>query len=510
MKLGIDLGTTRTVVAAVDRGHTPVVGFESPDGDVIDTWPSLAATDGRQWVFGPEAALRLRQPGWQGLRSLKRLLTGPDAGPERRVELADRPTVHDLLVGYLSALRQALLTGSNLPLSRGDDRLEVLVAVPAASSSTQRFLTMEAFRAAGFEVTGMLNEPSAAAIEYADRHARTLNSRRERVVVYDLGGGTFDLTQVHLADGAHRVVAHDGRNHLGGEDLDEALLTLACEAAGLDAQALPAAARTRLLEHCRELKEAINPNSRAVTVELGASLGADERASLGVAEDQLVRIPVERFYQAVQPLVDETLQVLRQQLGDGSDALEEHAVAGIYVVGGASSLPLIARSLRDAYGRRVHRSPYPSAATAIGLAIAQAQGVSVADRLSRHLGVFRELDDGARIAFDPVLGPDTPADGSEVRRRYRAAHNLGHFRFVECDHLAGDGSPSGDLTPTGQLIVPFARELRGSRLERPAVRRLAQPGPLIEEAWRVDRSGSVAVRYTDLDDGWSMELQLGG
>ncbi|RME29237.1 MAG: Hsp70 family protein [Deltaproteobacteria bacterium] len=506
MKLGIDLGTTRTIVAAVDRGHTPIVRFDD-DADGIDAWPTLAATDGSSWVFGPEAARRLLDPGWQGVRGLKRLLGGPQAGPDRRVPAGDQPTVLALLTAYLRALRDALLHHSNLPREADDDRLDVMVAVPAAASCTWRFLTLQAFRDAGFHVQGMLNEPAAAAIEYADRHGRTLNSRREHVLVYDLGGGTFDATVVQLGGGQHRVLAHAGRNHLGGEDLDAALLALALDRAGLEWTSLSPATIVRLLEHCRQVKEGIHPSTRRVVVELGALLTSVERASAGIDEDHAVTLPLDRFHQRIAPLLAETFDTVTELIGEGSAGLEAHGIAGVYVVGGASSLPLVARQLRQHYGRRVHRSPYPAGAVAMGLALAHRGDIVVHDRVSRHLGVFREWSAGRQISFDPVIRPDMPTGGAPVIRRYRPVHTIGHFRFAECDRLAADGTPAGDLVPVGELRVPFSPAARTDP-SRAGIAPMPEGGPLVEEQWTVDVDGTVTVRFTDLDSGWRVEHRI--
>ena len=111
-------------------------------------------------------------------------------------------------------------------------------------------------------------------------------------------------------------------------------------------------------------------------------------------------------------------------------------VAGTYVVGGGGSFPLVARMLRTSFGeKRVKRSPHPFAATAIGLAVFldKEAGFSLSERLSRHFGVFREAHRGEEVIFDPILPRDVrlPVDGQPplvVTRRYRGAHNIGHFR----------------------------------------------------------------------------------
>jgi len=142
-----------------------------------------------------------------------------------------------------------------------------MIAVPANANSNQRFLTLEAFRRAGFQVRGLLNEPSAAGIEYA-HHARSAapSVRRELVVVYDLGGGTFDASVISMAARRHEVVRSAGIAQLGGDDVDTLLLDLALAQAGV--QNWTASERVRLLEEYREKKEGLHPNTRRLAIDL--------------------------------------------------------------------------------------------------------------------------------------------------------------------------------------------------------------------------------------------------
>ncbi len=129
--------------------------------DGLDTWPSLiAASDAGELRFGLDAATVRHEPGWSVLRSFKRLLS--DAGPRTTVELAGRCyPLADLFAGFLAQLKCDLQTRSNAELARGE-RVEAAISVPANASSAQRFLTLDAFTQAGFEVIALLNELSAA------------------------------------------------------------------------------------------------------------------------------------------------------------------------------------------------------------------------------------------------------------------------------------------------------------------------------------------------------------
>ena len=205
MKLGIDFGTTRIVAAAADRGNYPLVGFESPDGQTREWFPPLVAIRGNERRFGWSAWAVQGDREWTVLRSLKRLLKR--AGPTTRLDVAGcAAPVMELATELLSAFRQQLRQASTLSLDRGEP-LEAMIGVPANANSNQRFLTAEAFRAAGFHVLGMLNEPSAASVEFGHRErAQRKGQPRRSLLVYDLGGGTFDASLVEMEDDTHTVV----------------------------------------------------------------------------------------------------------------------------------------------------------------------------------------------------------------------------------------------------------------------------------------------------------------
>src|SRR5918911_1087188 len=361
MKFGVDFGTTHTVLAVIDRGNYPIVSFEH-----ADAIPSIVALDpAGEMHFG------YAERGWTVLRSFKRLLN--DAHVDAEVRIGDRSLpLGELLVRFFAHVREQLLHHSNAGLRR-KDKIEAAVSVPANASTGQRLITLDAYRRAGFDVKAVLNEPSAAGFEYAHRFRETVTAKREYVLVYDLGGGTFDASLIHMEGRTNEVVTSSGISRLGGDD----------------------------------------------------------------------------FYDACAPLIEQTLAAMDPAMRDprrGEDEVAWTELAGIYVVGGASSFPPVYRRLREKFGaHRVRRSPHPFGSCAIGLAIHldESAGYKLAERLSRHFGVFREDEHGGRISFDVLVPKDTPLP-AEVSRRYRAAHNVGHYRFVECGRIDG-GRPEGNL-----------------------------------------------------------------
>jgi molecular chaperone DnaK (HSP70) len=361
---------------------------------------------------------------------------------------------------------------------------------------------LDAFAKAGFEVIALLNEPSAAGFEYAHRYRLTITAKREYVLIYDLGGGTFDASLLKMTGRLNEVVCSEGIQRLGGDDFDEAILTLVRNRA--DLRALPAGIRDQLLEECASGKEAVGPNTRRFLVDLTA------------VDKPPFSCPIDDVYAACTPLVDKTIATLPQVLRDRTGAdIDWSELAGIYVVGGAGNFPLIARSLRTAFDeKRVKRSLHPFAATAIGLAafLDQEAGFALSERLSRHFGVFRETCAGEDVCFDSIVpkGAELPTAGEPpivVTRTYRAAHNIGHFRFVECSRLR-DGRPDGDVTPYDPVFFPFDPALDDDRdLPRRQVRR-RDDGPDVEERYVITSGGAVEVTLTTRPERLSRTFRL--
>src|SRR5439155_1687138 len=376
MRFGIDFGTTHTVVAVIDRGNYPIVSFEH-----TDAIPSIVGLD-------PQGELRFghAERGWTVLRSFKRLLN--DAHVDTEVRIGDRSILlAELLTRFFAHVREQLWHHSNAGLRR-KDRIEAAVSVPANASTAQRLITMDAYRRAGFDVKAVLNEPSAAGFEYAHRFRETVTAKREYVLVYDLGGGTFDASLIHMEGRTNEVVTSSGISRLGGDDFDEAIAHL----------------------------------------------------------------------------------VLSKRRG---------------------------RSL----------TPHLLGSSAIGLAIRldEGAGYRVTERLTRHVGVFREDEHGGRISFD-VLVPKDPPLPAEVSRRYRAAHNVGHYRFVECGRI-DEGRPEGNLAAWDELLFPFDPSLRDRDLAAVPVQRLGH-GPEVEETYRCGADGTVTASLRVLDDGFEKTARL--
>jgi hypothetical protein len=211
-------------------------------------------------------------------------------------------------------------------------------------------------------------------------------------------------------------------------------------------------------------------------------------------------------------MLDETVHLIEDLLvAHGSPDLE-----ALYVTGGGSELPLVARVLKETFGRRVKRSAHTRSATAIGLAIqADAEaGYVLREKFSRYFGVWREADAGRRIIFDPLFAKGTPlaAPGEQplaIRRRYTPVHNIGDFRYLECSHLDDDGQPAGDVTVWDEIRFPFEPGLDEASHDGLVKHSAAAISQVIEESYTCDASGAVAVNIRNITSGYERDYRLG-
>jgi hypothetical protein len=310
-----------------------------------------------------------------------------------------------------------------------------------------------------------------------------------------------------MAGRVNEVLTSSGESRLGGDDFDEAIFDLALSRAWKKRPKLSGEVRAQVIEECRTQKEAIGPNTRRIVL---------DHPALG--KNPLV-LPVDSVYKVCTPVVERTLAALDEVMRDPrreQDAVGLNELAGLYVVGGASSFPIVYRHLREKFGQgRVRRSPHPFAATAIGLAnfLDEDAGYELSDALTRHFGVWREAALGQEVAFDAIFNKDTRLPRMdepplEAVRRYRPAHNLGHYRFVECGKLR-EGRPDGNLAPWDEIRFPFDPALRGrGDLADVAVRRLDGEGPEIEERYHCTAAGTFEVTLAVLDDGFSRTFRI--
>ena len=351
--IGIDLGTTNSEVAVV-RDGLPVV-LTDEDGDPI--LPSVVGLDpqGRLLVGKParnQAALAPERT----VRSIKRKM-----GQEVTVSLGGDQAYspQEISAIILRTLKE------RAERAIGHEVKKAVITVPAFFSEGQREATRAAGEMAGLEVVRIINEPTAAVLTY-DPHPPD----RERLLVYDLGGGTFDVSIASVEAGVIEILASQGDTQLGGDDFDQVLLDYVCDRFkgrhGVDLRADPVA-KSRTLRAVEDAKKTLSNEAIASIREefIAEAKGIPLHLSM-----EIDRLDYEKL---IEPLLARTLECVDRSLTDAQ--LQAHEVDKVVLVGGATRTPLVHRLLRERLGRPVHAEIEPDLAVALGAAV---QGALIA------------------------------------------------------------------------------------------------------------------------------------
>ncbi|WP_343630506.1 Fe-S protein assembly chaperone HscA [Roseateles sp.] len=353
--VGIDLGTTHSLVAAMRHGVAECLPDDQ--GRVILPSAVRVMPEGRR-QFGFDALAAQAEDPENTIVSVKRFMgrrvddiANRDKLPYRfedtpgMLSLSTREGLKspvEISAEILATLRQRAEDTFN------DDLFGAVITVPAYFDDAQRQATKDAAQLAGLNVLRLINEPTAAAIAYG-----LDNGSEGLYAVYDLGGGTFDISLLRLTQGVFEVVATGGDAQLGGDDFDRLLADWALAQAGLSISS--AADKRRVLVAARQAKEGLTDNER---VTLSAALDA------GALNVEVSRA---QFDELALPLVNKTLTAVRRVLRDAKVAADE--VQGTVMVGGSTRMPIVRRVVGELFGREVLTNLNPDEVVALGASV---------------------------------------------------------------------------------------------------------------------------------------------
>jgi molecular chaperone DnaK len=363
--LGIDLGTTNSAVGAVESGF-PILLADS-EGKRITPSAVWFGGDGAEAEAEAEAAVevgrralrrRTAEPG-RVVTSVKRLM-GRRFGEESEfcvpMERAADGSGGVRVLGRspeeVSAEILRELKGiAEMRLERPASK--AVITVPAYFNDAQRAATKRAGELAGLEVVRILSEPTAAALAYGlDKLGE-----KSRVAVYDLGGGTFDLSVLEMQDGVFQVLSTRGDTRLGGDDIDLELARTMAKCGGVDFEGLAAGARLRLIEEAERLKCALSerPYAEFRAPFYDGSRSMEFEVERGVLEDLM------------RPLIARTITCCRLALADANLRAED--LDAVILVGGSTRIPSVRAAVKEFFGREPDLSQHPDEAVALGATI---------------------------------------------------------------------------------------------------------------------------------------------
>lgn len=352
--VGIDLGTTNSEIALYQDGQAVVIADEH-DRVIL---PSLVGvTEAGELLVGETARNQLLLYPDRTVRSIKRRM-----GRDEAVRMAGRDyTPQEISAIILRRLKEIAEQRLGRPVGRA------VITVPAYFSDTQRQATREAGEIAGLEVVRIINEPTAAALAYeAGAH------QGKRILVYDLGGGTFDVSVVRIEDGVVEVISSHGNNHLGGDDFDQKIVVHLVEQLkikqGTDVTERPAA-MARLMRAAEAAKRQLSdhPFARIEEEYIAETNGKPVHLSLELSRDE--------YEGMIAPFIEETLDAIHTALK--AAGLTASQVEEILLVGGATRTPLVRRQLAEVFGLTPRGEVDADLCVAMGAAI---QGAAIAGK----------------------------------------------------------------------------------------------------------------------------------
>jgi molecular chaperone DnaK len=363
--VGIDLGTTNSLVAFM-QGDTPVV---IPGEDGVNLVPSVVALDENdRIVVGNAARKYLIETPERSVYSIKRLMGRGIEDVADELKLFPFHLADDLESGEVLRIKLGEKTFTPPEISafilrqlkRNAERFfgapvtQAVITVPAYFNDAQRQATKDAGRIAGLEVLRLVNEPTAASLAYG------LDQKKNGIVaVYDLGGGTFDISILKLHDGIFEVIATNGDTHLGGDDIDNLLIAIAIADIkgdlGLDV--------SRNGEVVAAIRKAVIEAKIALSSQLSTKLAID----LPDGKSYLREITGEQFETLIDPVINRTVGPCKQALKDAG--LKPEQLDEVVLVGGSTRIPKVRALVEQLFQRKPHADLNPDEVVALGAAV---------------------------------------------------------------------------------------------------------------------------------------------
>ena len=344
--IGIDLGTTNSCVAVMEGGEPVVI----PNAEGSRTTPSVVAfTKSGERLVGQIAKRQAVTNHDRTISSIKR-----DMGTDRKVKIDNNMyTPQEISAMILQKLK------SDAENYLGQKVTQAVITVPAYFNDSQRQATKDAGKIAGLEVLRIINEPTAASLAYGlDK------DDEQKIMVYDLGGGTFDVSILEIGDGVFEVLATSGNNRLGGDDFDERIIKYLVEEFKKD-QGVDLSTDSSAMQRLKEAAE-------KAKIELSSMSQTDINLPYITADStgpkhMNITLTRAKFEELIRDLVDSTVGPMNQALKDAN--LTADKIDKILLVGGSSRVPLVQETVKRVTGKEPHKGINPDECVAIGAAI---------------------------------------------------------------------------------------------------------------------------------------------
>src|SRR5829696_6145986 len=492
--IGIDLGTTNSCMAVMEGGEPAVI----PNAEGGRTTPSVVAftRDGQRLVGAPARRQQVTNPQ-STVFSIKRFMgrkydevteemtivpyeVAKGQNDDVRVKAAGKeyapPEISAMILQKLKADAEAYL---------GEEVAEAVITVPAYFNNAQREATKDAGKIAGLNVLRIINEPTAAALAYGlDKEAD------QTILVFDLGGGTFDVSVLELSEGVFEVKSTAGDNHLGGDNFDKAIVDwMVAEFKrdqGVDLGADPMALQ-RLYEAAEKAKIEL---SSTMTTQINLPFITATQEGPKHLDLQLTRAKLEELAHA---LLERTVQPTKQAISDAG--IEASGIDHVILVGGMTRMPAVQAKVKEVVGKDPHKGVNPDEVVAVGAAIqggvlkGEVKDVLLLDVTPLSLGI--ETKGGV---FTKLIDRNTTIPTRKAETFSTAEDNQ---PSVEIHVLQGESEMATYNKTLGKFqLVGIPPALRGM--------------PQIEVGFDIDANGIIHVTAKDLGTGNEQQIKIEG
>lgn len=468
--IGIDLGTTNSCVAVMEGGEPVVI----PNAEGNRTTPSVVAfsKDGERLVGDVAKRQAITNPD-RTIISIKRHM-----GTDYKVQLDDKgytpPEISAMILQKLKSDAEAYL---------GETVTQAVITVPAYFSDSQRQATKDAGRIAGLDVLRIVNEPTAAALAYGIE-----KSEDHTILVFDLGGGTFDVSILELGDGVFEVKATSGNNHLGGDDFDSRIMEYLIDTfkkdTGIDL-GKDKMAMQRLKDAAEKAKKEL---SSTITTTISLPFISADASGPKHLEINLSRA---KFEEIAADLIEATLSPTRQALSDAG--LSASQIDKVILVGGSTRIPAVQEAIKKLIGKDPSKGVNPDEVVALGAGIqagvltGEVKDVVLLDVTPLSLGI-----ETMGAVFTRLIERNTTIPTSKSQVFSTAADNQ---TSVEIHVLQGEREMAHDNKTLGRFTLSDIP---------PAPRGV----PQIEVSFDIDANGIVNVSAKDLGTGKSQRITI--